>query len=1053
VPIIVHHAPSDSTKVYKLYAWLGSTNWTVAGTSANGGIDFTLPDVDEVRQLQFKYFLTDSTGAVTWESDNFNRLIWQANPSELWSFDFSGRLIYSPPFPTGVSFAGGDVVTMNLVTQSRFNGGSLYVWDPYNPSNSAIYFPQTGRADPVSTFAIALAPWMVKGFHFKFVDPKNNFELDTANRVWRPGDGKTLWMKSGQVSIRNTPLMLTAAPVQLLYPSAMGSPPNLVLNDPVEDVDTSTPSSSIAPAASPAFLIATYAPTFYPQAMYYVSAASGESGDPLLRPFPVDPFNLKTPTCIVLGVGGSLSTTPSVAAGVPLSILPLANSSFTGGLSIQVGLGACTTLQQTVAANQQPDGTWSASITVVETVPNWVRLVPTTGVEPTPYPPPYNTWIDTRKVFTPTTTPPTYYTTEGVYGAATGGKTPFADPLNRTALMQSAFGAAAGGGVTASIFSGAEMPHGVTITGSDVYFVVHAPHAVLASLVLVNENGSGPATRLVSPMSLTTDTLYWWCKQPLATAGPGTRYHFILNDNQEVMDPAAKEVLDRGNYETNFGDDPNDVNTSWSVVVDVASLRGVARASAWQTMGWEALLKYEIHPSRFTDSQPGTLTPLDLIADELQVTSRLGQPGYLHDLPITTLSIMPVHEFKSSASWGYNPAFFFAIDGSYGGCAALARLVNAAHVAGRGVVVDVVYNHMNDSPLTQIAYDVYRNGDAWGDKINNAHPMAKEFFRQATVYLWQTFGLDGFRFDSTSTIIQNNGWDFLGIIRSAVRSAAAAEGKNAPYLVGENDPGQWDMTNPAWAVMDGQWDTSEVYDLGAAAYDVWQSASDHSSVVACDMNLPQSWLRPFYESTRYGESHDTVSAQDPGNKRIAARPPNLMGLLMSKAVGAAILLSNGVPMIFMGQEYGETQSFSFDNSGEVLNPQPVDIAPGNTTDNARVLAWFRSLMGLRNDTSKGLRGDANLDYFKTGRRTVAFTCGYSGSHFAVVTFGTENQQQDSSWLGLPAGRAYKEIFNSSWPVFQVQFEQEQTNGGYTASIVSGQLLNLPYIGAVLLEAI
>ena len=51
---------------------------------------------------------------------------------------------------------------------------------------------------------------------------------------------------------------------------------------------------------------------------------------------------------------------------------------------------------------------------------------------------------------------------------------------------------------------------------------------------------------------------------------------------------------------------------------------------------------------------------------------RRGGAGYLRGLPVTALELMPVHEFKSTASWGYNPAFFFAIDGFYGGSAALA---------------------------------------------------------------------------------------------------------------------------------------------------------------------------------------------------------------------------------------------------------------------------------------------------------------------------------------------------------------------------------------------
>jgi hypothetical protein len=54
-------------------------------------------------------------------------------------------------------------------------------------------------------------------------------------------------------------------------------------------------------------------------------------------------------------------------------------------------------------------------------------------------------------------------------------------------------------------------------------------------------------------------------------------------------------------------------------------------------------------------------------------------------------------------------------------------------------------------------------------------------------------------------------------------------------------------------------------------------------------------------------------------------------------------------------------------------------------------------------------------------------------------------------LGLPSGAAYKEIFNSSWPAFQVEFEQEHGNGGYDAQITSGQILNLPYVGAVVLQ--
>ena len=251
--------------------------------------------------------------------------------------------------------------------------------------------------------------------------------------------------------------------------------------------------------------------------------------------------------------------------------------------------------------------------------------------------------------------------------------------------------------------------------------------------------------------------------------------------------------------------------------------------------------------------------------------------------------------------------------------------------------------------------------------------------------------------------------------------------------------------------MDGQWHIDEVYRIEDSSYDSWNPGSDNAGALKGEMDNPQYWGRPFYQATRFGESHDMVSAQDPGNKRIAARPPLGQGFQLAKALGTATLLSNGIPMLFMGQEVGETTPFLFDNQDQWLNPQHYDLPPATATDQTRVLAWFRQLMGLRNDPSKGLQGDSNYQVVATGHRTVAFTCGSGQRLFTVVTFGTANQQQNSAWLGLPSGGPFKEIFNSSWPDFRVESEPQQTNGGYDARIYSGQIVNLPWMGAVVLE--
>jgi 1,4-alpha-glucan branching enzyme len=1014
-------------------------------------VDFQLPDAPDARKLQFKFHSTaPATGQDTWEADSFTRRLFLTSPAEVWTFESSPRVLYQNPFPAGVVFHPGDVLMFQAITQKTFRGGQLFVWNPYDSSVLPAYFGESARDDTsgVSTFRVTLLPWMTAGFHLKLMQPAAPnqaavWEPDASNRVWRPVDGASLWLKSGQCDVRSQPLVLTPVALEVLYSASLASPPQLELRDLVEQSVFPLAVSSAQPyGESPLFRVAAYSVAIYPGASYAVISQQNVENSAILRPFPADPAVLDAVSRFALGASAWVGAFPAIRP-VPLAIQPQAASSSGGGLSVEVSVGNGPAYE-TVPAALQPDGTWRAMPDLALDTTTSFDLLPSAGAERKPY-----DWIDTSRYFTPTVSTPVLHTTEGVFGICARSATRFAEPPSRTALMQAAFGSAV---VATGIFAGREMPHGATLLGGQVYFVVHAPHAVCATLILVDENSPGGPSRQEFPMSLTNDTFYWWCSLAASQAPPGTRYRFLLNDDVEVIDPAARAVQDGDSLKTAFGEDPAKPSTSWSVVMDVAAVSAAAHVQQWQTMGWQNFLIYEIHARRFTNLQAGGLTPFDLLADELNGTSRLGQPGYLRQLPVTIFGLMPVNEFSNAVSWGYDPSYYFAIDSHYGGSHAMAGFVNAAHANGRGVIMDVVYNHSLGSSLMSIAPDVYRNGDYDGDRMNCGHPMVREYFRQASVYLFRTFNLDGFRFDDTQTIVTKcqGGWEFLGMIRSVLRAAASAEGRAWPYCVAENSAtSPWDVSNPSWGVMDGQWGIDEVYRIRDASYDSGHPGWDDSGRLKAEMDKPQYWGRPFFQATRFGESHDMVSGQDSLSVRIAARPPFGRGYQIAKALGALTLLSNGIPMSFMGQEVGETVAFSFDNNDQWINPQVHDVAPATATDNTRILAWFRQLMGLRNDSFKGLQGDANYQVVATGNRTVAFVRG--ASLFAVVTFGTPDQRQDSSWLGLPAGAAYKEIFNSSWPVFQVESEKEQTNGGYDAQIYSGQILNLPWIGAVVLE--
>jgi hypothetical protein len=847
MPTILHHRPINQAATWNIdiwqSAWDGNLRVRKAGVAnAAGLVDFTLPDVPDSRLLQFRFY-----SATSQEPDPMIRRLSVGNAAEVWTFESSPRIMYSQPAPAGASFIAGDSLTFQVITRSAYSAGTLYVWDPYTPGSPSASFSETSRdsVTNVSTFRVPLLPWMTAGFHLKLMKtgggPKGAdlWEADTANRVWRPGDGSSLWLKSGQCDVRTQPLALTGFSLEVLYSARAASPPDLTLTDLAENSTFVVNAASTQPyASSPLFAIALYQPSIFPGAAYSISSNTLEAPS-LQRAFPADPTVPQNTSRFALGAGAWLSAFPSIAAR-RLSIQPQPSSSFRSGLSVDVSVGNGP-VYDSQPVTETAAGAWEVALQVALDTTTAFDLRPAAGPEARPY-----DWIDTSRYFTPVAATPVLYTVEGVYGIASQGAATLQDPPSRSDLMAAVYGRAV---ADAGIFATREMPHGATIFGGNVCFVVHAPHAARAVLILVDRPAVGPATRVPIPMTLTTDALYWWVEVPVARAGAGARYRFLLNDDIEILDPAGRAVYDAAGLNTLPGEDPNDPRTSWSEVLDTEAVYSAAHTLPWQTMGWENFLIYEMHVRRFTNTQPGTLTPFDMVADELRPTSRLGKPGYLCNTPVTVLGLLPVNEFNSAMGWGYDPSYYFAIDSVFGGAPALARLVNSCHASGRGVTLDVVYNHSLGSSLMQIAPDVYRNGDYYGDRMNCGHPMVREFLRQAAVYLFRTFNLDGFRFDDTKTIVEQcqGGWQFLGAVRDALRKAAAADGRPWPYCVAENSsPSAWNVSNPAWSVLDGEWALDESFRILDSSYSTWPGNADNAGALETEMNTGFpccSWAR------------------------------------------------------------------------------------------------------------------------------------------------------------------------------------------------------------------
>ena len=765
---IVHFEPADQRLSWKLHVWQANASWDLTATTNGKFLDFSLPVVADVRKLRFKFRSIDPVSQQEiWESDDYIRAINTLKPEEVWTFSGSARISYKQPFPTTVKFNVGDKIYLSVFTRNQYKGGQVYIWNPYQVGSPTLILDETARNDQsfTSTFTITLTAWMVNGFHFKLTKI-NAWEPELSNRFWRPDDGANLWIKAGQVDVRQEALATVNLPIEVLVPSASPDP-KLALIDLYDNYNGDLQSiSSTAYPASNRFRIVNYQAQIFPGAAYNLTTKNNPENPNITLPFPSNPDDLNSVSRLALGVADWQASFPETVSNIILVIEPAkTNSGLGNGFDVAIGLGNAHAYQ-TASAVKQHNGLWQVVLESLPNITTSIQLLPVNGQESKLY-----DWIDTSRTLLPPTDPSTFYTTEGVFGISSSGVSQFSEPADRNAVLAAAFSKAI---VDNGVFENYELPHGATLVENSVYFVIHAPHAVTCALVLVQQNTQGHASRNIIDMFLTNDRRYWWCQVPAVDAPPSTRYRFRLNENIEVLDPAAREISKGNLWETTVSDDPADPNTTWSLVLDTLAVYNAAHRQPWQTLGWDALVIYELHAKRFTDIQSDNLTPLALLADELQPVSRTGQPGYLYKLPVTALELLPIHEFKPNSSWGYNPAGYFAIESTYGGAYALAEFVNSAHASGRGVILDLVYNHSQDSPLVKIARDVYRNGDSYGDRVNCGHPIVLEFLRQASIHLWRTFGIDGFRFDDTKTIVTlcQGGWQFLGAIREAIRKAA-----------------------------------------------------------------------------------------------------------------------------------------------------------------------------------------------------------------------------------------------------------------------------------------
>ncbi len=399
---------------------------------------------------------------------------------------------------------------------------------------------------------------------------------------------------------------------------------------------------------------------------------------------------------------------------------------------------------------------------------------------------------------------------------------------------------------------------------------------------------------------------YW--QATVTDVAPGSRYWFQI-DGEDYPDPVSYAQ-------------PEGVHGP-SVVVDhsafswhdqLGSLRSEGR---WDGLPLSQYVIYELHVGTFTHA--GTFEAVIPRLDDLKA------------LGVTAIEIMPVAQFPGDRNWGYDGVFPFATQASYGGVEGLKKLVDACHQAGMAIILDVVYNHLGPEGnyLWHLGtYFTEQYKTPWGSAVNYDRAYSdgvREYVIQNALYWLETCHIDALRLDAVHAIYDCGAQHILKEMRDRVSRIPGAP----RYLIAEsdaNDPRIIEPTEIGGYGLDGQWSddfhhalhtclTGETHGYYADFGRLSQLAKAYGNpfVYAWDYSSYRQRMHGF-PARRCQSQQFVISAQNHdqvGNRMLGDRFTHLLSYEGQKLAAAALLLAPFVPMLFMGEEYGETAPFLY----------------------------------------------------------------------------------------------------------------------------------------------
>jgi isoamylase len=561
---------------------------------------------------------------------------------------------------------------------------------------------------------------------------------------------------------------------------------------------------------------------------------------------------------------------------------------------------------------------------------------------------------------------------------------------------------------TIRVWPGRSSPLGATFGGNGVNFSIFSEHATKVELCLFESpDAKSESHRIVLPEK-TNQVWHVFLPDVAPGQIYGYRVHgpfdpargHCFNPSKVLLDPYAKLIARDLVWDDAILDREADT-AQFAPLARVTDKTVSSRLNRGPSTPWHETVVYELHVKGFTQQHPGL--PENLRGTYAGLASAAAM-AHFRELGVTAVELLPVHyhidehflvERGLSNYWGYNTLGFFAPDSRYaasgpdGAVHEFQEMVRELHAAGIEVILDVVYNHTAEGnhlgPTLSFRgidntayYRLDNNGARYidftgcGNSLNVNHPRTLQLIMESLRYWALEMNVDGFRFDLASALARER-WDvdrlssFFDIIQQdpvlSELKLIAEPWDIGPqgYQVG-NFPVLWTEWNGKYRDCVRRFWKGDGGTVGELA----SRLAGSSDLYAHNGRRPSASLNfitahdgfTLRDLVSYNHKHNEANGEenrdgtnDNQSWNCGAEGPtddamiNALRAKQQRNFLATLLLSQGVPMVLAGDEFGQTEN---GNNNAYCQDSPIAWLDWNLSDEQRTLLDFtREVMRLR----------------------------------------------------------------------------------------------------------